>query len=362
MTNKQYQQHDHQKDKPFSNSPFFIKLFSWEYWPMPVIYFPIVLYWLYLSIKARSLFFFAATNPGINLGGLSDDSKIDLFDKIPKHLIPTTLFFKANTTSSTIMAAIEKAGLSFPVIAKPDKGERGFLVEKINNLAELERYLKQFSMDFLIQEFIDYTEEVTILHYRFPGKEKGHISSFTYKEMLHVVGDGNSTITELMRATPRSLLQLNRLQQLIPEKLLSIPQKDEIVWLEPIGNHNRGTIFWDRHDLIDEQLIDTFDKINKQIDGLYFGRYDLKCKNIADLKQGKGIKILEINGVKAEPAHIYDPNFSIINAYKVLFKQWRTIYEISEINRKMGVKVPTTTTGLKQFYHYVFTYKKNITR
>ena len=43
----------------------YIKTFSWEYWPMWLVYFPATFYFIYLSIKARSFFFFSAANPTI---------------------------------------------------------------------------------------------------------------------------------------------------------------------------------------------------------------------------------------------------------------------------------------------------------
>jgi len=52
--------------------------------------------------------------------------------------------------------------------------------------------------------------------------------------------------------------------------------------------------------------------------------------------QKKKFKILELNGAGAEPAHIYDPDFSFITAYRILFHHWRVLYQISQANAERG--------------------------
>ena len=76
--------------------------------------------------------------------------------------------------------------------------------------------------------------------------------------------------------------------------------------------------------------------LSKQINGFYFGRFDLRCTSIEDLKQGKNISILELNGAGAEPAHIYDPNFSFFKAQQVIAQHYKMLYQASTINNKDG--------------------------
>jgi hypothetical protein len=77
--------------------------------------------------------------------------------------------------------------------------------------------------------------------------------------------------------------------------------------------------------------------IPKQIDGFYFGGFDLRCTSIEDLKQGKNISILELNVAGAEPAHIYDPSFSFLKAQQVIAQHYTMLYNASKINNKKGV-------------------------
>jgi hypothetical protein len=52
-------------------------------------------------------------------------------------------------------------------------------------------------------------------------------------------------------------------------------------------------------------------------------------------------KVIELNGVTSEATSIYDPQNSLRNAYKVLFRQWRIAFEIGEENRDRGLQPAT---------------------
>lgn len=323
----------------FKNSRFFIRWSSWEYYPAYLTNIPVVLMWLYFSVKARSLFFFSAANPAIETGGVLGESKIKIINQIPEQWKPITVFVPKQTPFEQVLQWVKDAQLNYPIIAKPNVGERGLLVQKITSLEELQHYHEQNQLDFLIQEFVDYPVEAAILHYRFPHQSQGTISSVCLKEYLSVEGNGKDTVLELMEKKPRAKLQIERLTPILEEKKLlhHIPPMGTHLQLSAIGNHCKGAKFLNGNAEIDHDLRATFDQISLQLEGIYFCRYDLKCQSIADLKQGKHFKILEINGVAAEPAHIYDPNYSVIQAYKDLFQQWKTIYDISHYQNRNGV-------------------------
>jgi hypothetical protein len=72
--------------------------------------------------------------------------------------------------------------------------------------------------------------------------------------------------------------------------------------------------------------------------GFHFGRIDLKSLNEGNLLQEEGeIIVFEINGVHAEPSHIYDPDTSIFKAYRDLYQQWDKIYCYGNMCTKQGV-------------------------
>ena len=339
--------------------PFVIRLKSWEYWPMHLIYTPVYMYYLYLAFKARAFVFFSAANPGIELGGFWGESKMEILQKIPPEWIPKSLYIGKGQDMQSTLTQLQRVGIHFPLIAKPDVGERGFLVEKIETPEELEAYRNAYAVDLVLQEFIAEPEEVSVLYFRYPGKEKGEITSVTLKKFLTVVGDGSATVRELVSAYPRAKLQLAVLEENKPELMDHIPAQGEEVQLVPIGNHCRGTTFLNGNAQIDQDLVEMFDRISHRLDGIYFGRFDIKCRSMADLKEGKNFYILEINGVKAEPTHIYQPGFSLWKAYGVLFRQWKTIYEISMLNHEKGVPFPGLVDTVKTMRN-VSRYKKSV--
>lgn len=317
---------------------WFIKLTHFEYWTWWMFYIPLLPYWLYQAVRTRSLTFFTNADPCIDYGGFFGESKIDILKQIPSAFLPTYFFVKKESTLQEVLEMIEEKQLNFPIICKPNVGERGSQVEKINNKAALEKYLKNLQEDFIIQEFITFEIELGVLYYRLPEETKGQVSSVTRKEFLSVIGDGKSSIEALMQASTRARFQLETMRLRLGEKINEVIPAGEKRLLEPIGNHCRGTKFLDNNFLINEKLNQVFDKIALPIEGFHYGRFDMKVKSIEDLYEGKNIKIMELNGVSSEPGHIYDPKNTVWKAYRDLAKHWKIIADISIQQQKRGVQ------------------------
>ena len=327
------------------HSDFVIKVRHWEHWPWYIVYIPVFLYWLYLGLRARSIFFFSASNPGIKYGGMVGESKNRILNKIPPQYIPKTLLI-SQEGSENVESKMQKAGLTYPVIMKPDIGERGWKVQKINNETQGDKYINDVKGDIIIQEYIDLPFEAGVFYYRMPNEKKGTISSIVVKELLKVIGDGTSTIEELVLSSDRAKLQLETLRQTLGKGFLKIPKEGEEIGLQPIGNHNLGTAFLSGNHLINDDLTKQFDKLCLQIEGFYYGRFDLRCAD-ADALYNSQFKIMELNGAASEPAHIYHPGSSLLKAYKVLFHHWKVLYRISKQNHERGIKYITFKTGIK---------------
>jgi hypothetical protein len=332
--------------KPMIQNRLMTRFLNWEYWPWELVYFPIMIYWLWLSVKAKSFFFFFGANPGIESGGLLLESKNDILKLIPDNYKPKTIFCRYPVSSGDVTELMNEKNIHFPVIAKPDHGERGWMVEKIEGTGDLEKYINTIRINFLIQEYIDFPNEAGIFYYRFPGESQGHVSSVVIKELLKITGDGISTVRELVQKSKRAFLQLLALEQRIPEHMNYIPTEGEVVELVPIGNHSRGTKFLNGNHLINATMEVVFNRIALQINGFYYGRFDIRYKSAEDLYSGENIKILELNGAKSEPAHIYHPGYPICQAYHDLFYHWHTLYLIAEKNKKSGIPYPSFKEGI----------------
>ncbi|MEO0472974.1 MAG: hypothetical protein AAF206_25375, partial [Bacteroidota bacterium] len=340
-----------------NRQPFLIRLMNWEYWPAFLVNIPVVMFWLIHAVKARALFFFSAANPSIETGGVMGESKIAILDQVPAEFKPKTVFVPHTTSAEAVEEMRMAAGLEYPIIAKPNVGERGLLVEKIADQVQLAHYASEIGADYLLQNFVTEPLEVSVLHYRMPDADKGIITSFCLKEHLKVRGNGKDNLRELIHAYPRALLQWPALEEKLAGRLNEVPAKDEIVELVPIGNHSRGAMFLDANDLIDDQLHEVFDDLSNGLEGIYFCRYDLKCESLESLRAKRDFKILEINGVAAEPAHIYDPTNSLMHAYKAMWQQWKAIYRVATaVHRQQGVPYMTwreAWDSLRKYQRYM---------
>ncbi len=322
--------------RTISHRNFFIKLTRWEYWPFGIIQAPLFLYWIWYAIKERSLLYFTASNPGILTGGMMGESKFDVLSLVPNEVKPKTLLIKFPCTRAEVLNAITKNAITFPFIFKPDLGERGWMVQRINNNLEIGQYLAEIKFDFIIQELVDLPLEFGVYYVRFPSETNGFVNSITAKEFLSIEGDGNKTFQQLILKQDRAMLQWETLKKVYPDRLEEVIEAGRRIELVSIGNHCLGTKFLNGNHLITPKLTASFDKISKQVRGFYFGRYDLRCATLEDLENGN-VKIVELNGCGAEPAHIYQPGSSLFEAISVLITHWKNMYRVSIENNKLGV-------------------------
>lgn len=334
--------------------PLFIAKFSrYEYWPWWLFYLPILPYWLYLALKNKSLAYFTVANPGIELGGFYGESKTAILDLIDKQYLPKSISVDNSIDIGSILVSMKEIKLSFPVIVKPDVGERGNQVTLVHTQQELILYNIKSKSKYIIQEYIDYTIELGVLYSRMPDLQKGKVTSVTLKEFLMVTGDGKSTIHQLMQKSLRARFQIERLSKEFGDKMNTILKEGESKLLEPIGNHCRGTKFINNNYLINETLNEVFDKICLPIKGFYYGRFDLKVKSIEDLYKGENIRIMELNGASSEPGHIYDPSLTLNKAYKDLLFHWKRLADISKGNMKLGFKPVSFILIIKSYWKFV---------
>ncbi|MCO6359881.1 hypothetical protein [Roseivirga pacifica] len=327
---------------------FLVKVFYYEYWPFWLFFLPLVPYWLYLAIKCRSLTFFTAANPGIKHGGVFGESKMDILDQLNPKFLPKATLIKRGENWTAVIQMMEKLNLNFPIILKPNIGERGADVAKINNQQGLVDYVRSANYDFIIQEFVGFPIELGVLYYRYPNTGQTGISSIVQKEFLQIEGDGRSTLKALVFKNERAKLQWDNIKLKFGERLQDVLPKGEKLELEPIGNHCKGTKFLSGMDLIDNDLVKVFDEVAADSDDFYYGRFDLKVSSVEDLRKGENIRVMEFNGVTSEPGHIYDPKLNLLVAYRDVIRGLNIMAEISRQNMKSGVAVTPAMELLRE--------------
>jgi hypothetical protein len=177
--------------------------------------------------------------------------------------------------------------------------------------------------------------EFGVFYVRYPSEAQGRVVSIVGKEMLSVTGDGRRTLEQLILSKDRARLQWDTLKVTYRQRLGEVLPRGQRLELVSIGNHCLGTKFLNANHLITDRLNQSFDRLSKQIEGFYFGRFDLRAASLDDLEQGK-VMVLELNGCGAEPAHIYQPGYSLWGAWRVLFRHWSDIYRVSRENHQRG--------------------------
>jgi len=310
------------------------KLLHWEHWPLLAFYVPNIPYAFVHGLAARNLVFYTAVNPGILNSGIGSESKYATLQLLPKEYIPKSVLHQENDSIENTLTKIEQQGISYPMIVKPDVGFRGLLVKKIENEEILVAYLKRYPVHFIIQEFLTHPYECGIFYYRHPDQEKGKVTSITLKEFLSIIGDGSSTIKELVQSDERAFLYYDLIKD---DPLIDwnfIPGEGAAIKLSSIGNHSKGTRFINGNHLINQELEESLNKLNHQVDGWFYGRLDVKYNSLEELNQGK-FKVLELNGILAEPTHIYDATkMSYWKALKTIRTHWKQLYRIARYNHK----------------------------
>lgn len=266
----------------------------------------------------------------MNFGGAFLSSKNASLQKLPEKWIPKTVSANPNEDFFNLECKIENEGITYPFIVKPDMGERGKGVEIIRQSYELKAYLLQYSQEsILIQEYIDYPIELGILFYwDLHGNPK--ISSIGKKSFCSVIGNGKDSLKTIIKNNPRLVNRISVLREKFKLEWETIIPKGKKLLIEPIGNHNRGTVFRDGRAHFSDELLQWVANCAKHIPDFDYGRFDIKIQNWDAFKTDKGIKIMEINGVNSEPIHIYDPSYSIWNAYRDIFHQMHVIFQLSQ--------------------------------
>lgn len=310
--------------------------FNWELWPFWLRYLFISPVWLWYCIRARSLWFFTPSNPAITFGGFEGEGKREMYELLPKYLYPKTIFIQPAESFEQVKARVQAAGFLYPYCTKPDVGMKGLLFRKIDTETDLAHYHQQVPVAYMVQELINDPLEVSVFYYRHPKEEKGVISGFIQKELMDVTGDGQHTLLQLIQQHPKAKHREEEMRVKHKDHLERVLAPEEKYPLTYAANLNRGARFTNLSHLVDERLLRVFDDLSKAAK-FYYGRYDIKCRSIEELKQGKHFSILEFNGSGAEPNHVYNTGYSLFAAQRVFLTHWNVLYHISRYNQAQGI-------------------------
>jgi hypothetical protein len=273
-------------------------------------YIPLAPYLIWLMTYHRSPTVFTAANPGIATGGTVGESKAAALAGVARAGGPVAEYCllapnaDCDARLRTAMQWMDEAGLTFPVIVKPDAGDHGWGVALICAARDMGRYLDCVQAAVIVQRFIPGIE-AGIFYCRHPGTERGRIVS----------------LSESIRPLAA---HAGRRCEGLPSIVVS-------------GFRGRDAEYRDARHLITPRLEHAVDALCRAVPGFFFGRFDVRAASAEALRRGE-FTIIELNGVLAEATHIYDPATGFAEACATLFRQWRLAFEIGANNRARGTR------------------------
>jgi membrane protein DedA with SNARE-associated domain len=330
----------------------------WEFWPAWVFYPPVVAMYVWFSVRYRGWTLPTIANPSFRNGGLIGESKIEIL----KALMGASSDCVADGYPVRAGAQLQRMeefrricqeqSVDYPLVLKPNVGQRGAGFRLISSQAEAEEYLNQVTPDVILQRYVPCKKEIGVFYYRFPGQACGTIFAVTEKVFPTLIGDGASTFEQLLnkdeRASRIAATYLRRFSALRNQ----VPPAGDQVRLVEAGNHCQGCIFRDGSHLISEGLQARIDEISRRIPGFFIGRYDIRYASEKDLARGQ-FKIIELNGAASEATNIYDERNSLLSAYRTLYRQWELVFRIGDANRDRGYRTLSAFELMRDARSYV---------
>ena len=302
---------------------------------------PLLVQWGWLGLRYGSLTLPTCANPAITSGGMVGEGKMEYFatmGPLACSYVPATLAVKNDGTE--VASRLNTAMLSFPLVAKPDIGWCGYGVRKVADIQALQQYLADFPAGetVVLQEYLPQRGEAGIFYMRQPGEKKGRIIGILLRYFPEVVGDGKHRVAELIAADVR----LHRLAadplhraEYDPDH---VPGIGEAVRLSLIGSTRVGGIYRDGTEAITALLNEKIDAIAQDMTEFHAGRFDIRYDTLSELSRGEGIRIMEVNGSGSEAVHAWDPDYSILQAYRIIFAKQRELFALSARMRARGFK------------------------
>ena len=330
----------------------------WEFWPAWLFYPPVAVMCAWLAVKYRGVSLPTIANPSFRNGGIVGESKIEvlqvLMSTAPESVADGYVLAAGELADRlrTLQGICEEHSISYPLVLKPNVGQRGEGFKLVASLAEAEQYLEAVDADVVLQRYVGDEKEIGVFYYRFPGSRRGEILAITEKVFPAIVGDGVRTFEELLSGDDRASLIAGTYLKRFPKLRGRVLPAGERVRLVEAGNHCQGCIFRDGSHLASDALRDRINQISRQVPGFFIGRYDIRYSSDDDLLRGENFKIIELNGAASEAANIYDERNSLFSAYRTLYRQWELVYAIGHANRDLGHRPASVLDILKDWQLY----------
>ena len=321
-----------------------------EFWPTWVMYAPVAVQWILLTVWYRSFTLPFLANPNVPVAGMVGMPKSTLLGqatgKAAEVILPWIIYAVGNRPLSqqldTCLKSAEAIGITLPFVCKPDIGCRGVGVKLIKSRDQLAEVISLYpkGAQLVCQQLASWEPEVGIFYVKNTETGEVSITSMTFKYTPHVVGDGQRTLSELVEADPRAGQLQHLYHARFRERWSEVPESGEVVKLVFSASHSKGAIFKNASEFITEALRLRVAEIMADIPEFFYGRLDVKFRDVASLKLGETLEVVEINGASSESILIWDKDTSLLTAFKELTWQYRTLFKIGAHHRRNGLRPP----------------------
>lgn len=313
--------------------------------PKWLICVPLALQWIWLGCRYRSLTLPSAANPSITAGGLVGEGKLEYFALMGPIAAAATARHCAVLNAEALASAavrdrMTRAGLSFPIIAKPDLGLCGYGVRRLDDEPALARYLASFPLGetVVLQEYLPQVGEAGIFYARDPETGEGRVIGLALRTFAHVVGDGRRTLAELVSSDPRASRAAGSTRHECVFDPARVPSPGELVRLSTIGSTRVGGLYRNGEAHITPDLVAAVTAIANDMPDFDFGRFDIRFDTIAGLRAGHGLRIMEVNGAGSEAIEAWDPETAPLDAFRRIFRKQALLFEIGARRRRQGTR------------------------
>lgn len=293
---------------------------------------------------------FKNVNPGMShFSGMVEIPKSEIQKNLPKKYLPQSVLCLQEDSFSEVLKKKSAQKIEYPIICKPNTGERSNGVQYIINDQELKTYIGKKSADFLLQEFLDYKHEYGLAVER-KDRKNFRITSLAQKNTPVITGNGTSTIQELVQKLPLTSPEKNKiLANTAATEKKSIPKKGQTISIVRTASISLGTKIIDCRKYITPEMEKSISLVLQKYKGFHVGRFDIKANSISDIAKGK-FKIIELNGINGIPMHIYDGKFTLDQKYDELEQYFHRLLKRAERNQKKHHLKPASMLSTLFFF------------
>lgn len=316
---------------------------------------PMVTQWLWLGIRHGSVTLPSSANPQITAGGLVGDTKSEYFNcmgTLARSRVANFVLIEPQGSTSLLaaLALMREARLDFPIVAKPDLGWCGFGVRRIDDAGALDQYLSCYPRNaaLMLQKYLPEPGEAGLFYMRQPDQQSGKLLGILLRHYPQVVGDGASTIAQLVERDVRLQRTTGSAEHECSYDPAQVPAEGEIVRLSLIASTRVGGRYEDGTEYATPELTAAVDAIARDMPQFHVGRFDVRYLSLEHLRRGE-FTIMEVNGAGSEAVHAWDPKYSIRDVYRIVFAKQRLLFALAAANRSRGHK-PIGMLALARHY------------